>query len=271
LSFLRKQESILKHLTIINKIPAFAGMTRIMKLEICANSYQSASNAEKAGAHRIELCAELAVGGITPSYGLLKKVMHDLTIPVHVLIRPRSGDFTYSDVEFQIMKENILICKELGVTGIVSGVLKLDNTIDIERTKELVAVSEPMNFTFHRAFDWVANPIKEIKELEKIGVNRILTSGQENSAEIGIHNLIEFNKTTSKITIMPGGGINQKNITLFQKNGFNEVHLSATIQTKTIEKPFVSMNSSKHFDETNLAFSDVQKIKNCLAIISNET
>ena len=125
-----------------------------MKLEICANSYQSASNAEKAGAHRIELCAELAVGGITPSYGLLKKVMHDLTIPVHVLIRPRSGDFTYSDAEFQIMKENILICKELGVTGIVSGVLKLDNTIDIERTKELVAVAKPMNFTFHRAFDW---------------------------------------------------------------------------------------------------------------------
>ena len=241
-----------------------------MKLEICANSYQSASNAEKAGAHRIELCAELAVGGITPSYGLLKKVMHDLTIPVHVLIRPRSGDFTYSDAEFQIMKENILICKELGVTGIVSGVLKLDNTIDIERTKELVAVSEPMNFTFHRAFDWVKNPLKEIKELEKIGVERILTSGQESSAEKGISHLIEFQKTTSKMIIMPGGGIHQNNIKLFQENGFTEVHLSATTQTKSIEQPSISMNSSKHFDETQVAVSDVQKIKNCLEIISNE-
>ena len=118
-----------------------------MLIEICANSYQSAINAEKAGANRIELCSELAVGGITPSYGLLKKVTKELTIPIHVLIRPRSGDFTFSDDEFNIMKENILLCKELGVKGIVSGVLHLDSSIDMERTKELVAISKPMNFT----------------------------------------------------------------------------------------------------------------------------
>ena len=242
-----------------------------MLLEICASSYQSAINAQKAGANRIELCSELAVGGITPSYGLLKKVMNDLTIPVHVLVRPRSGDFTYSKEEFQVLKEDILICKELGVSGIVSGILNIDNTIDIERTKELVEIAKPMNFTFHRAFDWVVNPIEEIKNLEAIGVVRILTSGQENSAEIGILNLITFQKTTSKITLMPGGGINQQNIKLFQKNGFKEVHLSATTQTKTIEKPTISMNSNKHFDETKIAISDVQKIKKCLEIISNET
>jgi len=242
-----------------------------MKLEICANSYQSAINAEKAGANRIELCSELAIGGITPSYGLLKKVMNDLTIPVHVLVRPRSGDFTYSDTEFQILKEDILICKELGVLGIVSGVLHIDNSIDIERTKELVEIAKPMNFTFHRAFDWVLNPIDEIKNLEKIGVVRILTSGQETSAEKGLNNLIEFQKATSKITIMPGGGINQKNIKLFQENGFKEVHLSATSQTKTIEKPSISMNSNKHFDETQIATSDIEHIKTCLDIISNET
>lgn len=241
-----------------------------MKLEICANSYQSAINAEKAGAHRVELCSELAVGGITPSYGLLKKVVEKLTIPVHVLIRPRSGDFTYADDEFQIIKEDILLCKELGVTGIVSGILNLDNTIDIERTKELVDISKPMNFTFHRAFDWVQNSLEEIKKLEKTGVTRILTSGQEDSAENGLQNLIELQKSTSKITIMPGGGINKNNIKLFQENGFKEVHLSASLQTKTIEKPSVSMNSSKHFDETQLAVSDMQQIKNCLEIISNE-
>ena len=241
-----------------------------MKLEICANSYQSANNAEKAGAHRIELCSELAVGGITPSYGLLRKVMNEVTIPVHVLIRPRSGNFTYSDAEVQIMKEDINICKELGVSGIVSGVLHINNSIDIERTKEMVALAKPMNFTFHRAFDWVKNPLKEIKELEKIGVERILTSGQESSAEKGISHLIEFQKTTSKMIIMPGGGIHQNNIKLFQENGFTEVHLSATTQTKSIEQPSISMNSSKHFDETQVAVSDVQKIKNCLEIISNE-
>ena len=241
-----------------------------MKLEICANSYQSAINAEKAGANRIELCSELAIGGITPSYGLLKKVTKELSIPIHVLIRPRSGDFTFSEDEFNIMKENILLCKELGVSGIVSGVLNTDNSIDVERTKELVALSKPMNFTFHRAFDWVKNPLEEIKNLEKIGVVRILTSGQENSAEIGLQNLIAFQKATSKITIMPGGGINQNNIKLFQENGFTEVHLSAISQTKTIEKPTISMNSQKHFNETQLAVSDVEKIKNCIEKLSNE-
>jgi copper homeostasis protein len=240
-----------------------------MKVEICANSYQSAINAEKAGANRIELCSELAVGGITSSYGLLKKVMANLTIPVHVLIRPRSGDFTFSDTEFEIMKENIQLCKELGVAGIVSGVLHLDNTIDFERTHQLVALSKPINFTFHRAFDWVQNPVEEIKNLEKIGVKRILSSGQESSAERGIQNLIEW-KNASTISIMPGGGISTKNILLFKENGFKEVHLSASTQIKTIEKPLISMNSSKHFEETKIATSDIQKIKDCIALLSNE-
>ena len=240
-----------------------------MIVEICANSYQSAINAEQAKVNRIELCSELAIGGITPSYGLLKKVMHDLTIPVHVLIRPRSGDFTFSDAEFDIMKENISLCKDLGVTGIVCGVLYKDNTIDLKRTKELVEHSKPMNFTFHRAFDWVINPEIALKQLEEIGVERILTSGQEASAEKGIHTLAAWNKST-KTTIMPGGGISSSNVKSFQKNGFQEIHLSATSQTKTIEQPNISMNSSKHFDETQVAISDVQKIKNCLDILSNE-
>jgi copper homeostasis protein len=109
-----------------------------MKLEICANSYQSALNAEKAGADRIELCSELSVGGITPSYGLLKKISKEITIPINVLIRPRSGNFQYSEEEFSLMKENIKLCKELGFNGIVSGVLNIDNSIDIERTKKLI-------------------------------------------------------------------------------------------------------------------------------------
>ena len=151
-----------------------------MILEICANSYQSAVNAEIASAHRIELCSEISVGGITPSLGLLKKVLQSLTIPVHVLIRPRSGNFTYSDKEFEIMKENIRLCKDLGCAGIVSGVLHEDNSIDLKRTKELIELSKPMSFTFHRAFDIVSKPKEALLQLIALGVHRLLTSGCKN-------------------------------------------------------------------------------------------
>ncbi|MGK0457666.1 MAG: copper homeostasis protein, partial [Polaribacter sp.] len=157
-----------------------------MKLEICANSYQSAINAQKAGADSVELCSELSVGGITPSYGLLKKVSQKITIPVNVLIRPRSGNFHYSEEEFSLMKENIKLCKELNFNGIVSGVLHPDNTIDIERTKKLIAVSKPLSFTFHRAFDCVENSKEALKKLIDLGVNLVLTSGKQDKAEEGI-------------------------------------------------------------------------------------
>jgi copper homeostasis protein len=239
-----------------------------MILEICANSYQSAINAEKAGAHRIELCSELAVGGITPSYGLLKKVMQDLTIPVHVLIRPRSGDFTYSDVEFDIMKENIQLCKELGCAGIVSGSLNLNNTIDYLKTKLLVQYSKGMSFTFHRAFDWLENPQDGLLKLSRIGVERVLTSGQELTAEHGLSLLTDL-KDRTDVKIMPGGGINQDNVHLFQEAGFSEIHLSATQRKQTIEVPKISMNSLKHFEETQRSTSDVNTIQNILSKIND--
>ena len=239
-----------------------------MKIEIRANSYQSAMNDEKAGEHRLELCSELTVGGITPSYGLIKKVMQDISIPVHVLIRPRSGDFTYSDDEFEIMKENIEFCKELSCAGIVSGILHGNNTIDINRTQELVEISKPMSFTFHRAFDWVQDPRKEMVKLSEIGVNRVLTSGQEASAEYGIELLKELKELTN-ICILPGGGINIENIQPFQEAGFDEVHLSATKQRKTIETPKISMNSLKHFEETQLSTSDIKTIQRILSKIND--
>ena len=179
-----------------------------MKLEICANSYQSAKNAQDAGAHRIELCSELAIGGITPNYGLLKQVAQDLTIETFVLIRPRSGNFTYSESEFQIMKCNIELCKNLGFSGIVSGVLNADNTIDLKRTKALIECSKPMQFTFHRAFDWIPNPEEALKQLIAIGAHRILTSGQQTSAEAGLETLKNLKqKANNRIIILPGGGL----------------------------------------------------------------
>lgn len=176
-----------------------------MKVEICANSYRSAINAEKSGAHRIELCAELAVGGITPSFGLIKKVITTLKIPVFVLIRPRSGNFTYSDDEFEIMKSDIAQCKALGCHGVVSGVLNKNNTIDVERTKVLVELAKPMAFTFHRAFDWVITPEDALEELASLGVNRVLTSGQETSALLGLDLLTQLNEQAkNRIIILPG-------------------------------------------------------------------
>ena len=124
-----------------------------MTLEVCAHSFESALAAQKAGAHRIELCNELSLGGITPSYGLLEKVMSELTIPVFVLIRPRSGNFAYSPAEVTIMLKDIALCKEMGVQGIVCGALTEDHHIDEIITQALVEASRGMEFTFHRAFD----------------------------------------------------------------------------------------------------------------------
>ncbi len=242
-----------------------------MTIEICANSYQSAINAERAGADRIELCVELAVGGITPSYGLIKKVKEDLKIPVHVLIRPRSGNFTYSDSEFEIMKQDIELCKKLGCEGVVSGVLNVDNTIDIVRTKELVQLANPMKFTFHRAFDWVVSPLVGLEQLRVLGVNYILTSGQESNALKGMGLLKELKaQEGEKIEIMPGSGINIDNILDFKNVGFNQIHFSATSLYTIQNEIKVSMNSERFFDETIIAISDIDKISKMIKMIRKD-
>lgn len=242
-----------------------------MTLEICASNYQSAIHAEIAGAHRIELCSELAVGGITPSYGLIKHVMDSVKIPVFVLIRPRSGDFTYSDDEFEIMKRDIQLCKDLGCSGIVSGVLNVDNTVDIQRTNELVELSSPLKFTFHRAFDWIPNPYESMEQLIQLNVDRILTSGQESSAEKGIFVLQQLKKLANgRITILPGGGIKSDNILVFKGGGFEEIHCSATIAQPSNIVPKVPMNSPKFFDETISYYSDVDLIQSILKRINDK-
>jgi copper homeostasis protein len=240
-----------------------------MVVEICANSYASACNAEKAGAHRIELCSELAVGGITPSYGLIKEVIDYLSIPVFVLIRPRSGDFTYSEAEFNIMKKDIVLCKEIGCKGIVSGILNMDNSLDIARTRVLVELAKPLPLVFHRAFDWVPDSFKALNDLIEIGVHRVLTSGKKVTAEEGLENLINLkNHAKGKINILPGGSISLKNALKFKQAGFNEIHCSMSEFQSTISSPKISMNSEKHFDETKLAISSTDKIKSLLKLLN---
>ncbi len=233
-----------------------------MLVEVCANSLESALNAEKAGADRIELCAELGVGGITPSYGLLKSVREKIGIPVHVLIRPRSGDFTYTETEFDSMLNDILVCKEIGFSGVVSGVLHQNFSLDVSRTQQLIDAAKGMKFTFHRAFDWVKNPEKTHEILDALGVDYLLSSGQKVTAERGIDLLKTLLKKSKHCQLMPGSGINPINAASFKENGFKAIHLSGTkLRTSLFEKPSISMNSSKFLTETKTAVSDEQILR----------
>lgn len=232
-----------------------------MILEICAATIQSAINAEAASAHRIELCSELAIGGITPSLGMIQEVLKKVAIPVFVLIRPRSGNFTYSSNEFEIIKADILQCKKMGSAGIVSGVLNEDQTIDLIRTKELVELSKPLPFTFHRAFDWVPNPTEALENLIEIGVQRVLTSGQSATAEEGIEILIQLHQqANNRIQVLPGGAINENNVKLFKNAGFTEIHASASALVQETKLPKITMNNTKFFQENKVYESNVEII-----------
>lgn len=244
---------------------------RNMIVEVCANSLESALNAQEAGADRIELCTELAVGGITPSFGLLQLVREHISIPVNVLIRPRSGDFTYSHLEFEIMKRDIALCTELGFDGIVSGVLSKDFSLDYERTKELIEVSGPLQFTFHRAFDWVGDPVAALGQLQELGVDTILSSGQQNSSVNGMDLLIKLLKESKGCVIMPGGGIRDTNVLEFKKKGFAAVHLSGVKFHKTLGRtPMIPMSSPGFLRDDEIAISDLGILKEVVRLVKEK-
>lgn len=235
-----------------------------MKLEVCANSFESARAAQQAGAHRIELCQELAIGGITPSHGLIAKVVEELDVPVFVLIRPRSGDFTYSESEFEVMLRNIAFVKEIGAHGIVSGVLENDNTIDLKRTAKLITAAKGVPFTFHRAFDWTSNASVALETLIALGVDRVLTSGQAPSAIEGFEVLKSLHKQAQgRIGILPGGGVSIENISRFNSEGFQEVHGSFSSFRESIDHP-IKMYDTADLDANKLRHSDIHKIEEVL-------
>ncbi|MGB3345304.1 MAG: copper homeostasis protein CutC [Aequorivita sp.] len=241
-----------------------------MHIEICANSFASAQAAQDAGADRIELCTELSVGGLTPSHGLIEKVILELAIPVHVLIRPRSVDFTYSEEEFDVMLRDIAFCSEIGCAGIVSGVLDHHHEIDIKRTSELIKAGKGMEFTFHRAFDWVKNPLDEIQKLMDLKVDRLLSSGLQPTAIEGISLLKQLDEISKDVLeIMPGGGINIENALKFKEAGFTSIHFSATTKKTVLsQKPKVSMHSGAFFEEGIITTSDKEKIQKVMKLLS---
>ena len=203
-----------------------------MLLEACVNSAISAIEAQSGGADRVELCENMADGGCTPSAGTIIFARKRLTIPIFVMIRPRGADFLYSEDEFEIMKQDIRIAKSLGADGVVFGILMPDGRIDIDRMKELTALSRPMGITCHRAFDMTRDPMEALDDLIEIGVDRVLTSGQADSALDGaklIRRLIE--RARKKIIIMPGHGVKENNLMqVVQETGATEYHMYLTKQ-----------------------------------------
>lgn len=204
-----------------------------MEIEICCSSIQSAANAKAAGATRIELCQNLNEGGTTPSYATIKQCVEDLHLDVFVLVRPRPGDFVYNDVEIQNMLEDVRICKELGVAGVVVGFLHPDGSIDTKLTRWFVETAAPVPVTFHRAFDRCKDWRKSLEEVIACGCKRILTSGCQPTAMEGKETLKELVRLAGdRITILVGSGVRPDNArALVEFTHAKEIHSSCKVRT----------------------------------------
>ncbi len=212
------------------------------KLEVCVGSVEGVAAATRAGADRVELCANLIEGGTTPSSGMMKLAREVTTIPIMTMIRPRGGDFCYTEAELEVMRADIDHARESGSSGIVLGALSTDGTIDLISTQELMERASPLPVTFHRAFDMTPDPFVALDQLIDLGVTRVLTSGQEASAEKGIPLLKELvDKAEDKIIILPGGGIREQSIrSILESTGAVEAHFSASVRSKS---PMTHRNS----------------------------
>ena len=222
-----------------------------MIVEICANSVQSAINAEKGGADRIELCQNLNEGGTTPSYAAIKYCVENLSLKTMVLIRPRPGDFCYNDVEYEAIKEDVLMCRELGAHGVVIGFLDRNLDVDTKRTAEIVKLARPMEVTFHRAFDRCRDWHVALEQIIECGCDRILTSGQRKTAPEGYENLREIqNLAGNRIKILAGSGVNSQNVAyLIRATGVGEVHSSCKHTIENRQK--TNIEDSSRYIETD--------------------
>ena len=198
-------------------------------LEVSVEGVDGLLVAQENGADRVELCASVLEGGITPSLGSVREALRQAQVPLFVIVRPRGGDFLYSNAEFESMRQDVMLLKELGVQGVVSGCLTADGEVDAERTGELVQLALPMGFTFHRAFDMVRDPSKSLEMLIESGVDRVLTSGQRATAMEGLANLKQLAKQAGdRIILMPCGSIRAQNIAQVRREtGLAEFHFAA--------------------------------------------
>lgn len=236
-------------------------------IEICANSAQSCVEAEMGGASRVELCAGIPEGGTTPSYGEIKTAQAlTSTIDINVIIRPRGGDFLYTEAEVEAMMLDIELCKQLGVHGVVFGCLTSEGDIDVPLMRRLIEAAKPLSVTCHRAFDVCRDPFAALEQLIELGCDRILTSGQQSTAEKGIPLLKQLvEKAGERIIIMPGCGVREGNIARIEaETGAREFHTSARSVVHSqmrYRKEEVPMGSSAVTSEFETVQTDREKVK----------
>jgi copper homeostasis protein len=235
-------------------------------LEIVAYSYASAKAAAMGGADRIELCENTAEGGTTPSLGTIEAVRRIGRVKLHVMIRPRGGDFLYDKDEFAIMLRDTEVARKAGADGIVLGILKSDATVDVERCRQLVEAAGRMNVTFHRAFDWAIRPLEALEDILKTGCNRILTSGQKPNALAGAERIAELVKASrGRISIMAGGGVNESNVAeIIRLTGVTEVHgsLRGIQQSQMqIRPPDVSLGAPPDWPADAIPVADTSRVR----------
>ena len=234
-------------------------------VEVCAFSLESCIAAEKGGAKRIELCSSIHEGGTTPSAGLIQLAKQRVSIEIHAMIRPRGGDFCYSNDEISVMEADIRMVKQCGCEGIVLGILQKDGRVNVSQTKALVALAKPMQVTFHRAIDMTPNYLQALEDIIETGCHRILTSGQKNTALEGMEAIeILVNQAKGRIEIMAGSGINAYNAKLFLRTGVNALHLtgkSSRDSEMVYRKEGIAMGGLSEVPEYEVVYSDFMKIR----------
>lgn len=236
------------------------------KLEICVDSVESALNAQTAGADRIELCDNLTEGGTTPGYGMITSARSNLNIGIHVLIRPRGGDFLYSDLEYDIMRRDIDLCGESGIDGIVTGILLPAGNVDVERTARLIEFAYPMSATFHRAFDMCRDPVSSLEDVIATGASRLLTSGLRNKARDGIELIRQLViQAGERLIVMPGGGIDETNAAqVITATKVTELHLTGRMEIDSemiFRRHGISMGGLTGVPEFTRKVADPDRIK----------
>jgi copper homeostasis protein len=238
-----------------------------IQVEVCVDSIASAIAAERGGATRVELCSSLMEGGVTPSAGLIETTRAAISIPLHVMIRPRAGDFQYDSQEFETMRRDIVVAEQLGAHGIVFGILNIDGSVDLTRTRELAELARPLAVTFHRAFDMTSDLFRALDDLCTLGIDRVLTSGGEQTAVLGQQTIAQLvTKAQGKIAVMAGSGIKPDNARrLMEETGVKEIHvgLRTILPSPMLHRnPRVSMGTAQggEYQRSVVVEKDVRRL-----------